>query len=344
MKKLLMLLAAVSLAAVANPASAQFDQIFDERGRPHQGAVTKMTPTTITLQEGGREVNYDVNTIKSLKFGDEPGELTSVRDFVRQGNMNSARDELRKIDVASIARDVVKQDVAYFSAFVDGQLALQGDGDKAGAKDKMFAFIRANPGTYHLFEGAELLGDLAMALNAPDEAARFYSALTRAESADIKLKADVLVARALLAQQNFSGALEKFEAVAAAPGDSPAMNRQKQFAQIGRAVCLAETGQPDAGIAAIDDLISKTDPRDSELFGRAYNAKGRCLVKANKKEDALLSFLHTDLMFNNVPEVHAESLYFLSQLWADVQQAERSVRARSMLTDRYGGTAWAKRQ
>jgi tetratricopeptide (TPR) repeat protein len=334
----------VITSSVSRPALAQFDKIFDDRGRARNGSIVKMTPTTITLNESGSDVLFKINAIRGLQFGDEPAELTTARDRVRQSNLEGALEELKKVNVNAITRDVVKQDAQFYTAFVEGKLALAGTGDKAAAKDKMLNFIKDAPGSYHLFTGAELLGDLAMALEQFEDAGRYYNALTKAEAPETKLKADVLIARALLGQQNYSGALDKFNAVIASPADSPEAGRQKLFGQIGRAICLAETGKADEGIRIIDDIIAKNDPRDAELFGRAYNAKGRCYLKGDKKDDALLAYLHTDLMFNKVPDVHAESLYYLTRLWGDVQQAERAVKARTFLNEYYSGSPWAKRQ
>jgi tetratricopeptide (TPR) repeat protein len=104
-----------------------------------------------------------------------------------------------------------------------------------------------------------------------------------------------------------------------------------------------ETGDPEQGIALLEELILDNDPRDEELFGRAYNALGRCYMKLDKTTDALLAFLHTDVVFTSEPDVHAEALYHLGQLWSQVNQSERSLRARSLLNDRYSGTRWARR-
>ena len=149
--------------------------------------------------------------------------------------------------------------------------------------------------------------------------------------------------RALIFQKAFSKAQAKYEAVLAIKSDTKEARRQKLFAQIGRARCLAETKSPDEGIKSIEKVIAKNDPSDKELFGRAYNAHGDCLLKAGKQKDALLAYLHVDVLFYSNPDIHAEALHHLSSLWAANKNNDRAVAAQKLLTERYSGSIWASK-
>ena len=120
--------------------------------------------------------------------------------------------------------------------------------------------------------------------------------------------------------------------------------RQKLLAQVGKARCLAETGSPQDGISLIEDLIKENDSSDMELFGRAYNALGDCLQKSGKQKDAIMAYLHVDVLFYADPEIHAESLHHLSKLWAEVKKPDRAASARNLLEQRYAGSVWAKKE
>ena len=97
----------------------------------------------------------------------------------------------------------------------------------------------------------------------------------------------------------------------------------------------------DEGVALLQDIINKNDPQDAPLFARTYNALGRCYLKLNKPKDALLAFLHTDVLFSGDAEAHAEALYHLSKLWSDMNKSDRAVAARTTLRERYAGSIWA---
>jgi tetratricopeptide (TPR) repeat protein len=341
---------ALAFMAIAAGASAQqrTDQVFPVRGAPVSGSVTSVSPTEITIQSRGADQRFSVLDIRRVVFGDEPRELTSARDQVLNGQWAAGLDQLKRIDAASMMRELVKQDWEYYLAYATAKLALTGGGDKELASRMLLAFARGAPKSFHFVETAELLGNLAVAREQYDEAVRFYAFLSKtakdASWAELELRAGVLEARVWEAQEKFSDAATRYDAVINAGADSPEANRQKNLARVGKAVSMAEAGQADEAIQQLHELIQKNDSQEyPELFGRLYNALGRCYEKTNKPKDALLAYLHVDHLFNQHPDVHAESLYHLSKLWSTANKSDRAVAARSLLAERYAGSPWAKR-
>ena len=74
----------------------------------------------------------------------------------------------------------------------------------------------------------------------------------------------------------------------------------------------------------IEKIIQDADPQQRELHARAYNALGTCYEKAKQNKEALLAFLHVDVLYNTVPEAHAEALSHLVPLWHELGQDDRS--------------------
>ena len=50
----------------------------------------------------------------------------------------------------------------------------------------------------------------------------------------------------------------------------------KLAAQLGKATCLASTGQADAAIEQVTAVIDNADPEDIDLNARAYVTLGNC--------------------------------------------------------------------
>ena len=57
-----------------------------------------------------------------------------------------------------------------------------------------------------------------------------------------------------------------------------------------------------------------------------------------------LKRMHVDVLFYSDPEIHAESLYHLSNLWASIKKPDRAAASRNLLQQRYSGSIWAKRE
>jgi tetratricopeptide (TPR) repeat protein len=347
-KQSLVVCSGLLLLGFADRAAGQAtDQVYGMRGSPTSGIISdaETTPAEVVIEVKGSPQRIAVNEIKRINFMGEPSELKRARDSILLGQLESGYAELKKIDPNSIKRPVVQADLQYYLAYAQGKLALTGGGDKAAAAKAMLAFVSSNKKSFHFYEAAELLGDLAVSLESYDGATRYYGALAQAPWPDYKMRGSVLEARALLQKGDAVAALGKYESVIAANLDTPAALQQKLFAQVGKAVCLGGTGQHGEGITMIEDMVMKNSPEgNSELFGRAYNALGACYLKAGKPKDALMAYLHTDVLFYSNADVHAEALYHLGKLWSAANKQNRAVDAQNLLTSRYAGSVWAKRE
>ena len=181
-----------------------------------------------------------------------------------------------------------------------------------------------------------------MALTRFDSGIKYYNQLSEAPWPETKMRVAVLEGNALVANANFTEALAKFDSVLASGVDDAKAREQKLLATLGRSVCLAATGKPDEGIPLVTKIIEENDSQDkSILFAKAYNALGTCYLHG-KKQDALLAFLHVDLLFNQDPDAHAEALFQLSGLWR--RRAKRNVVRRQYAETRYSGSSWANKK
>ncbi len=325
----------------------QFDSVVGTRGTPTLGSITAMSHTEIAISSSRGDKKFPVNEIRKVTFKGEPRELRDAREAIRKGQLEAARSLLEEVSTERISRPEILQDIEFYRAYCDGRLALIGGGDKGAAVRALVAFEKksANKNNYHYYAAMELLGDLAVALSSFDNGVRYYGKLAEAPWPDYKIRAGVLQANAMVSSEKYAEALKKYEEVLATSVDDATAREQKLLATLGKAVCLAQTGQAQQGIDAVLRIIAENDSREKpQLFARAYNALGTCYLKADKPREALLAFLHVDLLFNQTPDAHAEALYHLSHLWRTVSKAERAIRARSLLENHYSGSSWANRK
>ena len=124
-------------------------------------------------------------------------------------------------------------------------------------------------------------------------------------------------------------------------GSGKEAEQAKLAASLGKASALAGAGKTDEAVKLIDEIIAKADPENQELHARAYDELGNCYRAAGKKKDAIIAFLHVDLLYSRFPEQHAEALANLAALFAEDGKAERAAAARATLKEKYPTSNWA---
>jgi tetratricopeptide (TPR) repeat protein len=343
MKKLLAAAAIASLLAALASFAVAADRVKLTSGTSSSGRVTEITPNEVTLESGSSKKKFAVNEIEWIQFESEPAELTQGRAAANAGRYEDAVALLHKVDPADLKRPEMAQDAEYFKAFVAARLALAGAGSKADAGRNLLKFEKAHQASWHYYEACETLGDLFAALGKFDQAESFYAKLAVAAWPDYKLRSGVLVGRALVSQKRFDQAIEKFDEVLSASADGKEADRLKLSASLGKAAAMAGAGKTEGAIQAVQAVIAKADPENQELHARAYNILGNCYLAANKKKEALLAFLHVDLLYARYPEQHAEALANLATLWAEQDKSERAAQARNLLKEKYPTSAWAEK-
>ncbi|MDE0736422.1 MAG: tetratricopeptide repeat protein [Pirellulaceae bacterium] len=348
MKKLtlLLLVTMLSLVGMSRDLSAQVaDQLYLGKGAPVRGIITKMTAAEITVTINTVDRKFAVNEIQRVSLAESPTGLQMALSAIRSRRIEEAKTELDKIDGGAIKNKYVKQEVLFSQAYCAARLALLGQFDIGKAGGLLKAFVDGHKDSYHYYEAQQLFGDLAVTNGSYAIAAEAYATIRQAPWPEYQLRGSVLQANALIGSGQFPQALTSYEAVLKVQPSTPEGRQQHTLAKVGKAHCLAETGKATEGVAMIREVLKNNDPKEQpQLFGRAYNVLGACYRKDNKPQDALLAYLHTDLLFYSEPQVHAESLYYLSQLWATVKKTDRANRARGLLRQRYASSVWANKE
>lgn len=338
----------VAATLVAPAAFAQQDQLYKSDDSVVRGLVSGTTPGSVTMTvNGAAQDPIPSSEIKRLIFAEEPGELRRGREAVLSQQYEDALAELAKVPAGNYPA-LVQQDIDFYKAYSAAQLALRGaPGSNANeAAAALVAFTRANPNTWHYYDARKAAGDLAAQAGKYDYAASAYAELLQAPSVAMKVEGKLLQSDALVRQGKYAEALAGYTQVAGANANGDAaIERYKDFAKVGQAAATAHTGEPADAIKALNEIIATTDPtRDQALYAKIYNGLGAAHLKANDPKEALLAYLHVDLLFLQDPDAHAEALYHLSKLWGSLNQNQRALDARQTLRERYGASAWASKE
>ncbi|NLY02872.1 MAG: tetratricopeptide repeat protein [Rhodopirellula sp.] len=299
------------------------------------GRITKVSATEVTIELSGGAKQVPVNEIEMVYFDDEPTLLKTARVAAAAGRYEDALNALGKVAAADIKRAEVQQEMDFLKAYASARLALSGSGSITEAGSAMASFAKANPSSFHYLEAAEIVGDLLVAAGKYSAAQAFYSEVAKAPWPDYQMRAGVAAGRALLSEGKTDEAMKAFQQVLSTQATGELADRQRQIASLGAARCLTQSGKPDEAIAMVREIVEKADPEAMELHGKAYNALGAAHRKANRPKEALLAFLHTDVLYFTNPEDHVEALKNLAELWKELQKPDRAARAEQILRDQY---------
>jgi tetratricopeptide (TPR) repeat protein len=335
---------AIAVYLTAASPCAALDSIKTKSGGT-LGKIVGASPLMIEVEQGasGQRKEIPVNQIDVVFYNDEPTLLKNAKNSALAQRYEEALTSLGRFKIEDVSRKELREEVEFYTALCTARSALGGSGKIADAGRLMIAFIKNYPESYHYFQACETVGDLLVAHRSYLQAEEYYAKLSKAPWPDYQMKAGVAAGRVLLAQGKNSDALSAFKSVLSKNVPDELSKSQYQAAEIGKAAALVALKKYDDAMVLIDSIIGKADPDDADTMACAYNLLGNVLRQQGKKKEALMAFLHVDLLYSSAADAHAEALYNLTQLWDELNKADRSLRARQTLEQQYKNSPWAQK-
>lgn len=336
---------AVAACLLGGAAAQADDTVRKTSGEQIKCSVKSVDKDGVVIEKSGKEDKLKAFEVHSIRFDGEPAKMLQVRLQINNGGYENALRGMDAVSADSLERKEAKTELAFLKAYCNARLALGGSVDVAEAGKQMVDFVKNHGESYHYYQANELLGDMLVAAGRYDNAADYYAKLSESPYDEYKIRAGVAVGRARLAEKKYPEAMKEFDTALslAEKGSGAAAESAKESALIGKASCLAEMGKPDDGIKLVGEVISKLPPEEVDLHARAYVAQGNCYAKKpDNAKQALISFLHVDVLYFSNAQAHAEALWNLARLWNDIGKPERALQATSLLKERYPNSPWAK--
>ena len=340
------ILAMAACMTVAGTCSA-IDQIkTSTEEKPVRGHITGVTKLAVSVEAtSGETREIPANEIASIVFENEPSGLLEAHVKMLHGEYEDALANLEKASAEDTSRREMAEDIEFSKAFCSAQLALAGTGNVAAAGSQMLKFVNQSPNSYHFLPACELVGNLLVAAGQFDKAEEYYQKLAKAPWPDYKMRAQIAMGRALLAQGKAAGADKAFNEVLANEAPGELAEGQRMAATVGKARCLVLAGKADQAIKSLNEIIAKVSSDNVEINALAYNALGTALRKSDRpKIEAVLAFLHVDLLYSSIPEAHAEALANLESLFEEIHKPDHARQVRAVLDERYKGSRWAMKK
>jgi tetratricopeptide (TPR) repeat protein len=257
------------------------------------GKITEISPDGVTI--AGKLV--PASKIDRVSFSREPSEINRARDQMETGRFSDAMESLSKMDVTKLTPQT-KPEVDFIRAFSMAQNSLRGGGttpQEAGAV--VAAFISNNPTSWHLFSAVEQLGKLYFAIDRADLAKEQFEKLSKC------------------------AATAAFDSILSNDSNDDVTQLYKLLAKCEKARLSGVSGDAAASISVLNKMIATENSDNRLLFAHLYNALGAVYEKDSNWKEARTAYLHTDLLFATEAELHAEALFHLSKIWAQLHSS-----------------------
>lgn len=299
------------------------------------GKITEISPDGVTI--AGKLV--PASKIDRVSFSREPSEINRARDQMETGRFSDAMESLSKMDVTKLTPQT-KPEVDFIRAFSMAQNSLRGGGttpQEAGAV--VAAFISNNPTSWHLFSAVEQLGKLYFAIDRADLAKEQFEKLSKCSWPKYQLNGALQLG--MLSMDQAPAATAAFDSILSNDSNDDVTQLYKLLAKCEKARLSGVSGDAAASISVLNKMIATENSDNRLLFAHLYNALGAVYEKNSNWKEARTAYLHTDLLFATEAELHAEALFHLSKIWAQLDETDRAAIARDTLKSRYRNSYWA---
>ena len=311
---------------------AKFEQAIGGRVR---GQVQSESASEVAVQLGGNTIKVPTDMIQSIRYDGQSASFALGEARESSGQLAEAADFFKKAAAESAGKPYPQQAALFREAEVLTDLAAVEPDRIKDAKEALNKFVRQYPSSRHTLSARACLariqlasGDFPAAETAIAELAKLPKGAERAA---------VLRTKLLAKQNKHQAAIDELDKLIAS---SPKGSERLRSAQLAKAESLAGLKDFAKAETLLREVIKSTPPEDAAGQAPAYNTLGDCLRAANRPKDALLAYLHTDLLYSKDKEEHPRALHQISALFRKLKLDARADEFAQRLKTEYPHSRW----
>jgi tetratricopeptide (TPR) repeat protein len=306
-------------------------------GRQVRGEVESETSSEVVVQLGATTTKVPADQILSIRYDKQSPQFTVAESREAAGLYQEAAELFRTAAADPNAGPLAVRAAQFREAEVLTDLAIIEPDRTKDAKDKLAKFIRQYPSSRQIAPAQECVARLQLSTGDFAGAASTITALARIPNfAD---RASVLRTKLLTKQGKNADAIAELDRLIAS---YPKASEQRRAAILAKAENLAELKKYKEAETLVREVITANPPEDAAAQAPAYNTLGDCLRAANRPKDALIQYLHTDLLYAKNKEEHPRALYHISSLFRQLKQDARADEFAQRLKQEYPRSQWLK--
>ena len=343
-------IAVVLLLGVSPRQSIAQDSVYQFREGKNpariRGTIEQISPLGVAIATDSGKKNITIDQLVRVVFEGQPTALTRARERFDDARFSECVEELDKIK-DDPAGQKWQPEADYLRAAVNAELSLSGGNVTAqDAGKQVNQFLVTHPESYLKFPAMERLGKLLFAFGRMKNASQSFEQLTQSGWPVLQRVGSYWQGVSEREQGNFDRAISLFKQIGSIKPGDPELETWQLMAACQVARCEGETGDVDAAVAALKKIIKENpdNPGNSRLFATAFNSLGNLYLKQNLLKEAYTEFLKTELLYPTAVNEHAEALYHLTKIWAQLDENDRAIQAKERLKNLYPNSWWATRK
>src|SRR3954463_5393821 len=300
-----------------------------------RGTIQSESPSEVVVKLGTNTINVPTGEIASIHYDGQPPSLALAESREAANQLAEAADLYKKAAADAAGKPFIEQAAKFRQAQLVAEVALGDPGRVAEAVSLLDAGIRAYPNSRHVVAALDSLARLQ--LQKGDYAAVEKTIAEMAKQPQSADRAAVLRAKVFDKKGEHDKAIAEYNKMIQGSPEDSARRRDAQLAKAESLVGLKKFADAEADVRAV---IRATPPEDYQAQSAAYNTLGDCLRAAGKPKDALIAYLHTDLLYSKDKEQHPRALANLSKLYRELKRDDRADDALVRLKQDYPQSPW----
>jgi TolA-binding protein len=313
-------------------AGASIKQAIGGRVR---GQVESESATEVVVKLGAASIAVPTDQIVSIRYDGQPATIQLAETREAAGQLAEAAELFRKAAGEAAEKPLVQQMALFREAAAISDLALVEPDRMKDAKDRLRRFVQAYPNGRHIIAAREDLARIQLSTGDFSGAQATIAELGKLpRTAE---RAAVLRARLMGKQGKHDEAVAELDRLI---GLLPERSTALREARLAKAESLVGAGKFKDADALVRRVIADAPPEDAAAQSAAYNTLGDCLVASNHPKEALLAYLHTDLLYSKDKHEHPRALFQIAKLFRQLKQDGRADEYTQRLRQEYPRSQW----
>ena len=300
-----------------------------------KGQVQSESPSEVVVLLGATTTTVPVDQIASIRYDGQSANFQLGETREAGGQLADAAELFKKAASEASGKPFPLQAALFREAEVLTDLALIEPERAKEAKERLTRFVQAYPNGRHIAAARGCLARLQ--LNAGDYKGAEATIAELAKIPKAGERAAVLKTKILARQGKYSEAIAELDRLIAS---YPKGSERQRDAMLAKSESLAGMKQFKEAETLVRQVIQGNPSEDAAAQAPAYNTLGDCLRAANRPKDALLAYLHTDLLYSKDKEEHPRALHQIAALFRQLKQDGRADEFAKRLKDEYPRSPW----